>query len=253
VPTLVLHGGGDHAASRADTFGRFVRAMRAHHSGPLALIVAEATDADRAASARAYSAIFEAVGVDAGQLLPLFVTPTQPLTYAALAEAQPAGVFVCGGATPFYHQALCADQQWVAYLREAQIVYGGTSAGAAIAAQQAILGGWLAQRGGKPRAILFQGASEGLDELTVRPGLGLAPFAVDVHASQWGTLLRLIHAVELGAVAAGWAIDEDTQLEITDRSLELHGRGHAYYVKRSVDGQTSVAVHTAPQVLEMRQ
>jgi cyanophycinase len=164
---------------------------------------------------------------------------------------RPSGVFVCGGATPFYHQALCADPSWVAYLHETHIPYGGTSAGAAIAAQQAIVGGWQARRGGTARAMLFQGASEGLEQLTVAPGLGLAPFAVDVHASQWGTLLRLIHAVELGAVATGWALDEDTLLEIADRSLRLHGRGHAYYVKKIGDGETTVAVHTAPLELEM--
>src|SRR5689334_1496815 len=101
MPTIFLHGGGDHPASRAETFGHFVRTMRAHHAGPLALIVAEAVEADRAASARAYRAIFEAAGVEPDMVLPLFVTPAQPLSYAALAKAQPAGVFVCGGATPF--------------------------------------------------------------------------------------------------------------------------------------------------------
>lgn len=36
--------------------------------------------------------------------------------------------------------------------------------------------------------MLFEGASEGLDVLSVRPGLGVVEGAVDVHASQWGTL-----------------------------------------------------------------
>src|SRR5262245_46691807 len=232
MAAIFLHGGGDHAESRSSTFGRFTQALRADQPGPLVLVIAEASDSDRAASLRDYRAIFEAVGLRAGQIRPLFVTPSQPLIRAALAEIQPSGVFVCGGATPFYHRALCADPSWVTYLGETQIPYGGTSAGAAIAARNAILGGWQAQRGNTARAMLFQGASEGLEQLTVEPGLGLVPFAVDVHASQSGTLLRLIHAVELGAVATGWALDEDTLLEISDRSLRLHGRGHAYYVKK---------------------
>src|SRR5262249_32296802 len=140
---------------------------------------------------------------------------------------------------------------WVTYLGETQIPYGGTSSGAAIAAQNAIMGGWQARRGNTARAMLFQGASEGLEQLTVAPGLGLVPFAIDVHASQWGTLLRLIHAVELGAVATGWALDEDTLLEISDGSLRLHGRGHAYYVKKNDGGETTVAIHTAPLELDI--
>src|SRR5262245_22216614 len=167
MPAIFLHGGGDHAESRSDTFGRFVQALRADQPGPLALIIAEATDDDRAASYQDYGAIFQSVGLAAGQIEPFFVTPTQPLTRAALAAVQPSGVFVCGGATPFYYQSLCVDPSWVAYLREARIPYGGTSAGAAIAAQNAILGGWLARRGPNARAMLFQGASEGLDLLTV--------------------------------------------------------------------------------------
>jgi cyanophycinase len=250
MPAVFLHGGGDRAESRASTFGRFVQAMLADRPGSLALIVAEATEDDRAASFQAYSAIFQAVGVDAGQIAPLFVTPAQPLTHAALAKLQPGGVFVCGGMTPFYHQSLCANIQWVGYLHEAQLPYGGTSAGAAIAAQNAILGGWQVRRAGQDRAMLFQGASEGLEQLTVRPGLGLAPFAIDVHASQWGTLLRLIHAVESGVVAKGWALDEDTMLEIDEQTMQLHGCGHAYYVNRTDGGETTVAIHTAPLELE---
>ena len=243
MPAIFLHGGGDHAESRPSTFGRFVQALQ---TGPLALIVAEAAEDDRAASFQDYSAIFQAVGLEADRISPLFVTPAQPLMRAALAALRPGGVFVCGGATPFYHQSLCADLGWVSHLSEAQIPYGGTSAGAAIAAQEAILGGWQARRAGQSRAMLFQGASEGLDQLTVQPGLGLAPFAVDVHASQWGTLLRLVHAVELGAVRVGWALDEDTLLEIAGQSLRLHGRGHAYHVTKLDGGAAAVAIHTAP-------
>ena len=36
---------------------------------------------------------------------------------------------------------------------------------------------------------------EDLDDVVPRPGLGLVGFAVDVHAAQWGTVGRLVHAV----------------------------------------------------------
>lgn len=37
----------------------------------------------------------------------------------------------------------------------------------------------------------------------MRPGLGLVPFAVDVHASQHGTPTRLMHAIDAGLVQEG--------------------------------------------------
>ncbi|HUM72348.1 MAG TPA: hypothetical protein PLK31_26280, partial [Chloroflexota bacterium] len=169
---IFLHGGGDKAESRQDTFGRFVAAANAAANGPIALVIAEANEDDARESWRAYSAIFTALGVLPEQLRPFYTSATTPLTYDMLANAAPSGLFVCGGVTPYYHQALCADATWVDYLRAAHIPYGGTSAGAAVAAQQAILGGWQAERQGQPREILFVGAGEGLNPLTVRPGLG---------------------------------------------------------------------------------
>jgi hypothetical protein len=47
-----------------------------------------------------------------------------------------------------------------------------------------------------------------------RDGLGLGPFTVDVHAAQWGTLPRLIAAVDSGAVEHGVAIDENTAVNV---------------------------------------
>ena len=114
-----------------------------------------------------------------------------------------------------------------------------------IAAETAVLGGWQAARQGQSREILFVGAGEGLDPLTVRPGLGLVPFAVDVHASQMGTLTRLIHAVELGLVPEGWAIDENTMLVVNGRSHQIVGQGHGYHVQRSGDSGVTVTIHVA--------
>src|SRR5262245_50433965 len=76
MASIFLHGGGDHPESRMSTFGRFVQAATGR-PGPLALVVVEATDADRTASFLSYSAIFQAVGVAADQLIPLFASATQ--------------------------------------------------------------------------------------------------------------------------------------------------------------------------------
>ena len=95
-----------------------------------------------------------------------------------------------------------------------------------MAATRAIVGGW--RLGG--RDVCAEEAGEDLDELAVRDGLGLVPFAVDVHATQWGTLTRLLHAVGAGLVAEGWAIDEGTVLVVDDGAVWAHGLGSVYGV-----------------------
>lgn len=242
---IFLHGGGDNPTYRTETFGRFGQAAASSTSAHLALIVAEPTGELAQESYAAYRAIFTALPNAPNQITPVFVSPEQPLTHQQLAMIQPSGVFVCGGRTPFYHQSICHDPTWVQYLQAARIPYGGTSAGAAIAANTAILGGWQAARHGDSREILFRGASEGVDPLMVCPGLALVPFAVEVHASQMGTLTRLVHAVEMGLAAAGWAIDENTLLQVDGNKLAVYGSGHVYRVWRDNDLAVRITIQTA--------
>lgn len=244
---IFLHGGGDKPESRQETFGLFAKAARKEQPNELALVIAEEEETAVQESWHAYSSIFTAVGVPRGKLIPLIVSPTNPLTYEMVAQTKPSGLFVCGGMTPTYHQAICAEPSWTDYLQDAGIPYGGTSAGAAIAAAQAILGGWRDARDGQMREILFMGAGEGIDPLTVRSGLGLVPFAVDVHASQMGTLTRLVHAVESGLVAEGWAIDENTMLVVDGRTVRIHGQGHGYRVRRNREDAVTITIHVSPE------
>lgn len=241
---LFLHGGGDNPEARIKTFGRFVQASTVNTVCTLALVVAESTAALARESFAAYSTIFTTLPNAPTHIHPVFVSTTVPLQAAQLERIQPSGVFVCGGSTPLYHRALCLDTRWVQYLLESNIPYGGTSAGATIAARQAILGGWQSTQSGKTRPILFRGASEGLDPLTVQAGLGLVPFAVDVHASQMGTLTRLIHAVGLGLVAEGWAIDENTLLQIEAGEIKVFGQGQAYRVSLTSPQTVNVTIYT---------
>ena len=142
-----------------------------------------------------------------------------------------AGLFVGGGSTPGYQEAL---DGWRA---PDDLPFAGFSAGAAVAAERAIVGGW--RLGG--RDVCAEEAGEDLDELAVRDGLGLVPFAVDVHATQWGTLTRLVHAVGAGLVDEGWAIDEGTVLVVDDGSVRVEGLGSAYRVAPR-DGGVAVSV-----------
>ena len=119
----------------------------------------------------------------------------------------------------------------------ADLPFAGFSAGAAVAAARAIVGGWRLG----DREVCAEEAGEDLDELAVRDGLGLVPFAVDVHATQWGTLTRLVHAVGAGLVDEGWAIDEGTVLVVDDGAVRVEGLGSAYRVAPR-DGAVVVSV-----------
>ena len=89
-------------------------------------------------------------------------------------------MFLCGGATPFYYEALCSELTWLEYIRGRSLPLAGTSAGATLLARYALVGGWQAERGSTLRPMLFQGASEGLDALAVGPGLGLVEGAGEI-------------------------------------------------------------------------
>jgi len=61
------------------------------------------------------------------------------------------------------------------------------------------------------------------------------PFLVDVHAAQWGTLPRLLAAVEFAGVR-GVAIDENTTVHVSDRAVTVAGVGHAHLAVPIDDG-----------------
>jgi cyanophycinase len=234
---IYLIGGGGGGATPNETYGRFVQAA----NGKIALVIV-GNDADASAELDEYRVLLAGPGAASQDSIDICIGPEQPLTYEKLAAHSPAGVFVCGGMTPLYQEALCLDSSWLNYLHEAGIPYAGVSAGAAVASRQAIVGGWKVERAGKMTQMVFPGAGEGCEFLDVRAGLGLVPFSVDVHASQWGTLTRLLHAVDTGRVEDGWGIDEDTMLEVVSGRLTVYGVGQAYHVNRTVDGTLEVSI-----------
>ncbi len=216
APVFLIGGGRDDDAVRASHAG-FVRAAG---GGPIVAIVldeAEATDPGRWTDALRLS------GATATRAL--VVSPERPPRADDLDGA--AGVYVAGGWTPGYQEALVAAAG-TAWLRR-DLPYAGYSAGAALAADRAIVGGHRRDDG---RPVCAEEAGEDLERLAVRAGLGLVPFAVDVHATQWGTLTRLAHAVDAGLVAGGWAIDEGTALVAGDGPVRVEGLGSAYRVAR---------------------
>ncbi|WP_262055997.1 hypothetical protein [Streptomyces sp. STR69] len=143
------------------------------------------------------------------------------------------GLLVCGGLTPAYQDAFagCLDLL-PGLLAERRVPYAGFSAGAALAARSAVVGGWLLD--GVP--VCPEDTAEDLEEIAVRPGLGLVPFAVDVHAAQWGTLPRLIAAVTRHRLPHGVAVDESTLVEVAaDGRAHVSGLGRAHSVRPAPD------------------
>ncbi|MCS5496695.1 peptidase S51 [Cnuibacter physcomitrellae] len=159
-----------------------------------------------------------------------------PIDPAALAGAD--GIVVWGGLTPAYRVSLEPAFLEIRRLVASGVPYLGFSAGAALAAERAIVGGW--RIGGVE--VAPEEANEELDEVTVEQGIGLIDLAVDVHGTQWGTVTRLLAATEAGAVDGGVAIDEHTALIVGDGPLAVVGRGSVW--KATPDGG-SVRVSTA--------
>lgn len=232
---IFLIGGGWNAETFPQTYGRFLQAATRNGERRIAIVVAKETGADSHAQFLRFFKAFETAGLNSAEAFELIVSAESHLTKEALAEIKPTGVFVCGGLTPAYHDALCLDKSWLEYLTGNEIPYCGFSAGASIASEKAVIGGWRRKVSDKIVQIADENAGEDLDLLEVRKGLGLIDFAIDVHATEWGTLSRLVHAIDAGFSKEGWAIDENTMLETGESNIQIFGAGNAYHIKKKRD------------------
>lgn len=229
--SVFLLGGGRDVARCGDLLRPFVLAARerAGDRAPVIalLLVLEADDDTRIALHRAM--------LDAAQAAPAEIrveTVVEGEVFDASALAADA-LFVGGGLTPAYLDAFAQIRDAVTERVREGMPYAGFSAGSVIAAGPALVGGH--RLGGVE--VVSEDASEDLDELEVRAGLGLLDFAVDVHAAQWGTLSRLVAAVEAGLVSDGVAIDENTALLISPRAAPaVRGAGHVWRVESAASG-----------------
>lgn len=233
-----LIGGGRDSAAAHRPFARAVAGP-----GPVVILLLDEPDAepDR------WVAALAAVGIDRTEVVT--VSDARPPNVGDVSGAS--GLYVAGGLTPGYRDALVGHgTDWLEAIRAAGVPYAGFSAGSAVAAEQALVGGYRVDVDGRTVEVASEDASEDLDLLTVRPGLGLVPFLVDVHAAQWGTLHRLVYAVlDQGSPGVGWAIDEGTVLHVEDGApVAVHGTGAATRVRRT-DRGAEVSIHLAGAVL----
>jgi cyanophycinase len=236
--TVFLLGGGWGPQARDDVYGPFLDA-----AGPRPRIACVVYDENEGAAARfdRWAAVLTATAPC--EPLPVLIPEGGRLDVAALGSAE--GLLVCGGLTPAYADALAPGASAVrAWLDEGSRPYAGFSAGAAVAAHTAVVGGWRCD--GVP--VCPEDSAEDLDEVTVVPGLGLVPFAVDVHAAQWGTLGRLVAAVRSGHVTSGVAVDEDTLLTVDGDTAVVGGAGRVHHVRASGPGVEVTSAGTGERV-----
>lgn len=169
----------------------------------------------------------------AGTVTVVQLTPDRALAATDLGNAD--GIFIGGGLTPGYHRAVMPAADTVRGLVASGVPYAGFSAGAMIAGDQALVGGW--QIGGVP--VAPEEMNEGLDDVTLDAGLGLVDLVVDVHAAQAGTVSRAIGIVDAGLAERVVAVDENTSLVVSSAGVEVVGDGNVWAVQ---PGESSVQV-----------
>ncbi|RKT31238.1 cyanophycinase [Microbacterium sp. AG1240] len=226
--SIHLIGGGRDAGRLAPLFAAFVEDAAQRRADAAArprihlLIVREPGDEE---TAERFAAPLRSAGADV-----VIRAVDEGEAFAADALNGADGIAVGGGLTPAYRDACGALAASIRSLVARGAPYLGFSAGSAIAAGRALLGGYRLDG----VEVGDEGASEELDELEVADGLGLVPFAIDVHAAQWGTLSRLVAAVDAGLVPEGYAIDEHTVVVVRDGVIDVVGAGAAWHVSPGV-------------------
>ncbi|MGN6125394.1 MAG: Type 1 glutamine amidotransferase-like domain-containing protein [Humibacter sp.] len=231
--SIHLVGGGDRPGEDAAVYGAFVAecAARVEAAGeerqPRVALLTVREGGDPGHGENLTRALARAGSVE---VLHTVVAEGERMPAAAIDGAD--GILVGGGLTPAYLDAIQPLKADIRTAVEAGTPYLGFSAGAAIAPDRALLGGWRIDG----VEVCDREASEDLDELTIVDGLGLIDVTVDVHAAQWGTLTRAIAAVDSGAVGEAVAIDESTVLVVGTGPLRVAGAGTVWVLTRDERG-----------------
>lgn len=167
--------------------------------------------------------------------------PGKPADPSAFEDVH--GVLVGGGLTPGYWDGLRHAASAVSKAVAGGVPYLGFSAGAMVAPHQALIGGYRING----VEVCGEECSEGLEPVDIREGLGVAPFSVDVHAAQAGTLSRAVGAVAAGLVQWAVAIDENTAVVLESaggHSYSVIGSGNVWDI-RQTGGAALVSVRSA--------
>jgi cyanophycinase len=238
--SVFLMGGGENEPALVANYAEFLAAAPAATPLVGCVIVDEGIGND-------WFPRYDALLRQAGTCEPILirVSPDAGFDIAQLADCD--AVLVCGGLTPLYASAItpaaAAVRDW---LGDGARPYCGFSAGAQIAADRALVGGW--QLDGV--TVCHQDCGEELDELSIVDGLALVPFAVEVHCAQWGTLSRVTAAIDAGRIGHAVAIDEDTMLSIRDGTGAVSGPGRVWVLTHT-ENRVAVSAITAGQPIQV--
>ena len=227
-----LVGGGWQDAPDGAVFAEFIVEARARAGAAGRDIPRIAVVAVRDGDEREHAAKLSEAASRAGEFEAYVTAVGHDGEVPVVAFADVDGILVGGGHTPSYRDVLEPHFGELRRQVASGVPYLGFSAGAMIAAERALVGG--RSIGGV--AVSPRDADQGLDELTVAPGIGLVDVAIEVHTAQWGTLSRLVAAVEAGIVTGGLAIDEHTALIVGDGGLGVVGRGSVWRVLPAEQG-----------------
>lgn len=239
--TILLVGGGPDTVTTPAVFDRFVKELRRRAPGRVPRVAV---------------VLFDHKG-SSDYFLPAYLEPLEsrtaceavPVLLGFGRAADPAAfddvdaIVVGGGPTPGYLEGLLPSAEAIRRLVADGVPYMGFSAGAMVAPARAIIGGYRI-RGSEVCPVDW---SEGLEEVEIRAGLGLVPFAVDVHAAQAGTLGRAVGAVAKGLVDRAAAVDENTALVLHQadlEKLEVIGIGNCWTI-RGAGAKATVSVLSA--------
>ncbi len=241
--SIFLLGGGWDRAVEDEVWGGFAAQVRDRATRPrVGLVVIGVEDEDLAYHQR-FVEVLERIGL--GEDL-VVTRVAEGASCPAEALRGLDGLVVGGGHTPSYLTALAPVAADVRALVADGVPYAGFSAGSAVAATHALVGGW--RHDGVP--VCPEDSGEEVEELAVHPGLGLVEGTVDVHASSWGTVSRLAAAIAAGLAPRGVAIDEDTCLRfdpagptwVPGDPVTRTGAGRAWWVDPAEDAADDAVV-----------
>ncbi|HEU4666636.1 MAG TPA: hypothetical protein VFS79_03155 [Arthrobacter sp.] len=239
--SIFLAGAGPAPGAFPAVFDRFAQDVQEHNGGKQPLRIAVVVH-DRAGNPEEVLPEYAEPLIARARIEPVPVllrtdSPADPAVFDGVH-----GLVVGGGLTPAYWDGLSAAAAAISREVAGGMPYLGFSAGAMVAPGRALIGGYLVDG----TEVCGEECSEGLEELEIRDGLGLAPFAVDVHAAQAGTLSRAVGAVAAGLVDRAVAVDENTALVLAaagDDTFEVLGSGNCWDIRATGAGCSVSVLH----------
>ncbi len=239
--TIILVGGGPDTVTTPAVFDRFAKELRHRAPGRIPRVAVVLFDHEGSSEYFLPAYLEQLESRMACEVVPVLLGFNRSAGPAAFDDVD--GIVVGGGPTPSYLEGLLPSAEAIRGMVSDGVPYMGFSAGAMVAPARAIVGGYRIHG----TEVCPVDWSEGLEEVEIRDGLGLVPFAVDVHAAQAGTLGRAVGAVARGLADRAAAVDENTALVLHQadlEELEVIGAGNCWTI-RGAGAKATVSVLSA--------